>query len=151
MKSERLVLATAIIVIIATTIWFVPRGLRLYAGFQIEKAKHEGIFPTAEAGMLSLIARTYSNIEGVEIDQVGTNSFDGSDSHIWFVEARVYAPRRADGKSTGEKGYDNPGSFFIHIDDGWVHVPEGAFPELVGWAMARFELYGCAKEKGNCR
>lgn len=151
MKSERLVWATAIIVLVATAIWFVPRGLRLYAGFQIEKAKQEGIFPTAEAGMRSLIAGTYDAIERVEIDQAGTNSFDGSDAHIWFVQARVYTPRRADGRSTGDRGYDNPGSFFIHISDGWVHVPEGAFPELVGWVTARFEMYGCDKGEGNCR
>jgi len=34
------------------------------------------------------------------------------------------------------------GSFFIQLQDGWVFMPEQAFPELVGHAMSFYHLEG---------
>jgi hypothetical protein len=47
-------------------------------------------------------------------------------------------------------GYDHadffPGSFFIRVEEGWVHMPEGAFPKLIGWAMELYGLEGVGQE-----
>jgi hypothetical protein len=38
--------------------------------------------------------RILIGIQRIEIDHAGPNAFDGSNPHIWFVTARVYAERR---------------------------------------------------------
>jgi hypothetical protein len=131
-------------------VWLATDGWRDYAIRQIESAMRAGIYASPEEGMRELIADSYTGIERIEIDYAGTNSFDGRSPQIWFVTARVYAAARGDGKAIREGEFDLPGSYFLHVNDGWVLMPEGAFPELVGRAMERFELYGCDKEKHNC-
>lgn len=140
-----------VVVLIAVAVGLWPSALRWYAITQIEQAKREGIYGSPEEGMRDLIARHYRDIERVVIDHAGTNRFDGRMPHIWFVTARVYAAARGDGKVISPGQFDYPGSYFLRIDDGWVHVPEGAFPELVGRAMERFELYGCDNKENNCK
>ena len=127
-----------------------PSVLRAYAIGRIESAKQEGIYADPADGMRDLIRQSYRDTERIEIVSAGTNSFDGRQPHVWFVTARVYGGVRGDGKAIPAGEYDFPGSFFLHIDDGWVHLPEGAFPRLVGRAMERFELYGCDAATGNC-
>lgn len=142
---------TALVALFITVAaWLAPTVWRVYAVGQIELAKRDGIYATPEEGMRDLIEKSYQGIERIEIDWVGTNSFDGRMPHVWFVTARVYAAARGDGKTIGEGEFDLPGSYFLRVNDGWVHVPEGAFPEIVGQAMARFELYGCDQGKHNC-
>jgi len=36
--------------------------------------------------------------------------------------------------------YDFPGSFYIKVREGWVHVPEGAFPVFIGRMMEVFGM-----------
>ena len=76
-------------------------------------------------------------VERVEITSAGVNNHDGSLPHVWYVTAWVFADQRPDGKSTPH-GYGG-GSYFLRVEDGWVHMSEGAIPEFIGWAM---ELYG---------
>lgn len=76
-------------------------------------------------------------VERVEIMSAGVNQHDGSQPHVWFVTARVFADQRPDGKPTPH-GYGG-GSYFLRVEEGWVHMSEGAFPDFVGWVM---ELYG---------
>jgi hypothetical protein len=114
----------------------------IYTSGTLQAARQQGIFLTAEEGMLSLIARGYPEPWDAEIILAGPNSFDGSSPHVWYVIACVWADRRVDGSLVGHgRGYDQPGSFFLHTKEGWVHVSEGAFPELLG-ALMRF--YGLA-------
>ena len=54
----------------------------------------------------------------VKILYAGTNSFDGSDPHIWYVIAEVRASARSDGSELGHNGCDAPGSFFLQLKDG---------------------------------
>lgn len=84
------------------------------------------------------VTESWVDIEKVEIVYAGTNSFDGSSPHVWYVIADVRAASRGDGKPVHPRGYDSAGSFFLRVQDGWVHVPEGRFPELVGLGMQLF-------------
>jgi hypothetical protein len=34
-----------------------------------------------------------------------------------------------------DRDYYDTGSFYLRVRDGWVHVPEGAFPEFIGFVM----------------
>jgi hypothetical protein len=94
--------------------------------------------------MLALVARNYIEPRKVEIIYAGTNSFDGSSPHVWYVIACVWGGKRADGSPVGSKrhDYDQPGHFFLHTKDGWVFVPEGAFPEFMGFWMKVYGLAG---------
>ena len=115
----------------------------VYTSGTLRAARQQGIFPTAEEGMLSLIARGYLEPQDVEIIRAGPNSFDGTSPHVWYVIACVWAERRVDGSLVGHgRGYDQPGSFFLHTKEGWVHVSEGAFPELLGALMKVYGLAG---------
>ena len=111
-----------------------------YTTARLEIARWEGVYPTAEAAMLAHVGKSWRGIERVEIEYAGPNSHDGSNPHVWFVMAKVWAARRADWQPVGGRGYDSAGSFFLHVKEGWVHVGEGSFPEYVGWAMKLFDI-----------
>jgi len=110
----------------------------LYMASTLALARREGVYATPEDGMLARIERGWLDVERVEIERAGPNARDGSQPHVWFVVARVWAARRGDRTPVGGPGYDLPGSFFVHTRDGWVHVSEGRLPVLVGWLMDRY-------------
>jgi hypothetical protein len=114
-----------------------------YAAITLQVARADGVYASPEAGMLGLIAKTYIEPERTQILYEGTNSFDGSDPHVRYVIACVWGGRRSDGTPVGseKKAFDQPGMFFLNVRDGWVFVPEGAFPELLGKVM---KVYGMA-------
>ena len=120
----------------------------LYTVWQVESAKSRGIYSTPEDGMRASMSG-YSGVERVEIEYAGTNSFDGSNPHVWFVVARTYGHDRSDGEVFGEDESIGGGSFFLRVENGWVHVPEGTFPEFVGFGMHLYGVYGCVEE-GSC-
>jgi hypothetical protein len=115
----------------------------IYTTSQLRAARAAGVFASAEDGMRALVARGYVQPEDIQIVYAGTNSFDGSSPHVWYVIACVWGGERADGSAVGTQAhdYDQPGSFFLSTKEGWVHVPEGAFPELLGFWM---KVYGFA-------
>ena len=78
-----------------------------YTTVRLELAKREGIYPTAEDAMRAHIARHWRGIEQVEIEYAGPNEKDGSDPHVWFVMAKVWAARRGDLTLVGGRGYDS--------------------------------------------
>jgi hypothetical protein len=117
--------------ILLATLW-------LYTTLSLEIAKREGVYETPEDGMRVRVTESWVDVEKVEITYAGPNSFDGSNPDVWFVIARVWAARRANGKPVHERGYDSAGSFFLHMQEGWIHVPEGRFPELIGFGMRLF-------------
>lgn len=127
-----LLVAQFVLVLLVTT-W-------LHTTISLEIAKREGVYATPEDGMRVLVTESWVDVERVEIEYAGTNSFDGSNPHVWFVVAKVWAARRADGKAVGWRGYDSAGSFFLRVGDGWVHVPEGKFPEFIGFGMRLFGI-----------
>lgn len=119
------------VLILVVTFW-------IYTAVQLKIARIEGVYPTPEDGMHMRVTESWVDIEKVEIVYAGTNSFDGSSPHVWYVIADVRAASRGDGKPVHPRGYDSAGSFFLRVQDGWVHVPEGRFPELVGLGMQLF-------------
>jgi hypothetical protein len=125
--------------IIAVTIF----GL-VYTTITLNHARAQGVYPSAEDGMLALIDRGYNNPDQVEIIYAGTNSFDGSHPNVWYVLACIWGGTRSDGKPVGSERhvYDQPGSFFLATRDGWVHVSEGVFPEMLGFWMRVLRLAG---------
>ncbi len=112
---------------------------------QLTLAKADGIYATPEEAMTATIL---NNSGGYEIERIDIlfarpNYRDGTLPHVWFVGANVYGDYRPDGKSTAPKGYWGAGSFHIKVADGWVHVPEGAFPGLMGRVMDWYGLEDC--------
>lgn len=105
-------------------------------------AKRQGVYPTAADGMRARVAESWLDVENVEIVRAGPASFSGSDPHVWFVVAKVWAAKRGGGKPIGQRGFDLGGSYFLHVQDGWVHVAEGSFPPLVGLCMRLFNYWG---------
>ncbi len=106
-------------------------------------ARSEGTYASAEDAMNALLARSYIHPRDTQIIYAGTNSFDGSQPQVWYVIACVWGGTRADGSPVGSwrHTYDQPGTFFVDTRDGWVHVGEGYFPEMLGFWM---EFYGLA-------
>ncbi len=113
-----------------------------YTLYQLGLGRQEGVYPSPEEGMRLRLEDSYIGIQRIEIDHAGPNAFDGSNPHIWFVTARVWADQRADGHALHPNGYDYPGSFFLKVHDGWIHRPEGSFPGLIGYFMKVFHLEG---------
>jgi hypothetical protein len=117
----------------------------VYATAVLRSAEKEGIYDSAEDGMRARIARGYVNPDDSQIIYAGTNSFDGSNPHIWYVIACVWGGHRLDGSVPGTGGrhvYDQPGNFFLETKKGWVFISEGTFPEYLGFWMKVFDLAG---------
>jgi len=110
-------------------------GSWVYVTGQLTLAKAIGIYATPEEGMTQTVIKGAGEypVERVEIITARVSS----QPRVWYVRAWVFADQRADGKPT-PRGY-GAWSHFLRVEEGWVHVPEGAFPGFVGWVM---ELYG---------
>ena len=125
-------------------------GMLLYTSWvyttgTLRAVRADGVYPSAEAAMNGLIARGYRNPTDTQIIYAGTNSFDGSNPNVWYVIACVWGGTRVDGTPVGSPrhpAYDQPGTFFLATKDGWVFVPEGAFPEMLGFWMRFYGLAG---------
>ena len=113
-----------------------------YTSAQLSIAHAKGVYSSAEQGMLAHAEKYYTADRQVKILYAGTNSFDGSRPHIWYVIAEIHASARADGSELGHNGCDAPGSFFVQTREGWVFIPEGTFPELIGFWMKVFGWAG---------
>lgn len=116
----------------------------VYAAGVSALLRSQGVYASAEDGMRALIARSYLHPTDTQIIYAGTNSWDGSQPHVWYVIACVWGGRRADGSPVGtpKHVYDQPGTFFIDTRDGWVFAPEGVFPEWLGFWMQFYGLAG---------
>lgn len=136
MRTMRMTLITlGIILACVVSSW-------VYTFTQLNIARSKGVYESAEQGMRALMDIGYSADRQVKILYAGTNSFNGRRPHIWYVIAEVHASARADGSSLSDEGCDAPGSFFLQTKDGWVHVPEGAFPGFMGFWMDVFDMAG---------
>jgi len=124
--------ATVIVVIVS---W-------LYTTAQLASARSKGVYASPEDGMLALADKYYAPDKKVTILYAGPNSSNGRQPYIWYVIAEVRASARADGSEMGNNGCDAPGSYFLQTKQGWVHVPEGAFPEIIGFWMKVFGMAG---------
>ena len=109
-----------------------------FATAQIELAKSEGIYASPEEAIITRHSEGWGGARVVSIENVRArpNRRDGMD-HVWFGGARVTYDRVPAG---GRHDSYEMGSFYIRVRDGWVHVPEGALPELVGRLMLIYNI-----------
>lgn len=114
----------------------------LYTIIMVTVASRDGVYPTAEQGMIALNEKYYTPDLKVKILYAGTHSFDGSGPHIWFVIAEFRASAHADGSQLRKNGCDSGSSFFLQTRKGWVFMSEAAFPEYVGKWMKILGLAG---------
>jgi hypothetical protein len=115
----------------------------IYTAVQLNIARARGVYSSPEQGMIAHAEQYYTADRRVKILHAGTNSFDGTKPHVWYVIAEIRASARADGSALGHNGCDAPGSFFLQTKEGWVYIPEGAFPGFIGFWM---DVFGWAGE-----
>jgi hypothetical protein len=120
----------------------------LYTVAALSLARSRGVFETPQQGVMFNASRTYCGLEKVEIEQAATNSFDGSDPHVWYVMYTVYASSHApcnperSGPGLYHQSYERGGTFYLNVKDGWVMIPEGMFPQFIGYWMKKLSLAG---------
>jgi hypothetical protein len=130
-KKIFLIIFAAIILIVAA--FFIATWV--YSTKQLQALRGQEVYVTPEKGAQYLIVRYYSGVKKVEIVHAGREIF----KDLWFVEVRVWAAKRSDGKGFSDRDYDNPGWFFLHVQNGWVFIPESKFPEIIAFGKW---LYG---------
>lgn len=113
----------------------------IYAASQLALAKNEGVYPTVEEAVIGDNSLGWGGARVIAIEDVhaGPNRHDGVQPHVWFGGAKVYLDRVPEG---GKRDWYLAGSYYIHVRDGWVLVPEGAFPEFIGWVMELYHMEG---------
>ncbi len=121
---------------------YVVASAWVYTVGTLAAAEREGVYATPAEAMQARVRKSWIGVERVEIVRAGPNAFDGSNPHVWFVTAKVWAAKRGDGKPIGQRGYDLAGSFYVQVKDGWVHISEGNLPELLGVFMQFFDYWG---------
>jgi hypothetical protein len=112
-----------------------------YAASRLALAKNEGVYPSVEEAVIARNSQGFGGAEVVRIEAVraSVNQHDGSQPHVWFGGATVYMDRVPDGYTWDHYA---AGSFYIRVKEGWVHVPEGAFPSFIGWVMELYNMEG---------
>jgi hypothetical protein len=111
-----------------------------YAASQLTLAKSKGIYPTIEEAVITKNSQFWGGAKVVRIENVWAEPNNkNAQSHVWFGGADVYLDRVPQG---GRWDHYSSGSYFIHVREGWVYVPEGAFPEFIGWVMELYNMEG---------
>ena len=112
----------------------------VYAASQLALAKSEGIYSTPEEAVIGNNSQGWGGAKVIRIQDVWAEpNSRNAQPHVWFGGATVYLDRVPQG---GNTDYYFAGSFYIHVREGWVHVPEGAFPEFIGWVMQLYNMEG---------
>jgi hypothetical protein len=110
----------------------------IYAVSQLALAKNNGVYPTVEQAIVGNNSQGWGGAKVEKITNVhaGPNRWDGSQPYLWFGGATVYLDRVPQG---GNRTQYLSGSYYMHVKEGWILLPEGSFPEFIAWVM---ELYG---------
>jgi hypothetical protein len=120
----------------------------VYAASQLVLAKNEGIYASPEEAIIARNSQGWGGASVVKLEDIwaNPNNHDGALPHVWFGGATVYLDRIPEG---GNLSQYNSGSFYLHVRNGWVHLPEGAFPEFVGWVMELYDMEGVSEWIGG--
>jgi hypothetical protein len=111
-----------------------------YAASQLVLAKNEGVYATPEEAVIKRNSQGWGGARVVRIENVWAEpNSRNAQPHVWFGGANVYLDRIPQG---GNRDHYSSGSFYLRVREGWVHVPEGAFPEFVGWVMSLYNMEG---------
>ena len=132
-QQKRLLLSVALSALLTG---IVLTAIYTYSATQVRALSSQTAYANPEDGMRALIADSYTGVSKVEILHADKEIFED----LWFVEARVRAASRVDGKAFSGQDSDNPGSFFLRVHNGWVFVPEGKCPELIALGVWLFGL-----------
>ena len=138
---ELLALALAVTLVCAVV-------LSVYTISVLNWARSRGVYATPQQGVIARAYQYYCGVEKVEIEQAATNSFDGSKPHVWYVIYRVYAKNHTPcdtenpGRALYHATYENGGGFWLNVKQGWVFMPEGLFPGVIGSWMKVLNLAG---------
>jgi hypothetical protein len=112
----------------------------VYAASQLALAKNEGVYPTVEQAVIANNSRGFGGAEVVRIENVhAAPNSRTAQPHVWFGGATVYLDRVPAGRTWD---HYSAGSFYIHVRQGWVPMPEGAFPGFIGWVMELYNMEG---------
>jgi hypothetical protein len=127
--------------------FFIPASLAVffvlatwgYAKGQLAVAKAQGVYSTPEQAILDRFSEGWGGANVLRIENVhaGPNNPNGSQPHVWFGGADLYLDRVPE---SGRRTHYVTGSFYVRVKDGWVYMPEGAFPTYVGWVMSLYRL-----------
>jgi hypothetical protein len=111
----------------------------VYAASQLALAKNKGVYSTVEEAVIAK-SQGFGGAEVVRIENVWAEpNSRTSQPHVWFGGATVYLDRVPEGHN---RDHYSTGSLYIHVREGWVHVPEGAFPGFIGWVMELYNMEG---------
>lgn len=122
--------------------------MALYPIGALNIARRNGVYPTPQDHVYALASRYYCGVEKVVIERAGPNAFDNSNPHIWYVIYKIYAKHHAPcdpdhpGSPLYHQTYDSGGHYYLNTLDGWVMMPEGAFPDYIGAWMKVFHQAG---------
>ena len=109
-----------------------------HATSQIELAKSRGIYATVVEEVIERNSQGWGGAQVVKIEDVHSGpNWDGVQPHVWFGSCTIYLDRVPKGRNRTQY---SDGNFYIHVREGWVFVPEGAFPEFIGWVMELYDL-----------
>lgn len=84
----------------------------------------------------------YSTDHDVKILYAGPNWGNGYQSYSWYVIAEIRASSHVNGSEMRHNGCDAPGLAYLQTRDGWVYIPDGAFPGFIGFWMGLFNMAG---------
>ena len=134
-RTRVLLLSIAIVALVVgialTTAW-------AYSVRQLQDLQDQTVYASPEAGTSELVVSHYSGVDKVDIVHADKEIFDD----LWFVEAYVWAASRSDGKGFVDRDYDNPGWYFLRVQDGWLFVPEAKHPLIIAFGKQLFGLSG---------
>jgi hypothetical protein len=116
-------------------------GPLVYAKSQLALAKRGGIYATPEEAVIAHISEDWGGARVVKIEGLyaSPNRGDGRLPHVWFGGATVWLDRVPAGY---HRDNYSAGSYYIRVEEGWIHVPEGAFPGFIGRMMELYHLEG---------
>jgi hypothetical protein len=134
MSKRKIILIIFAAIILIVGAFFIATWV--YSTKQLQALRGQEIYATPEKGAQDLIAQYYSSVNKVEIVHAGREIFE----ELWIVEVHVWASKRYDGKGFSDGDFDNPGWFFLHVQNGWVFVPESKFPELIAFGKWLYSL-----------
>lgn len=132
-QQKRLVLSAALSALLTGIIL---TALYTYSATQMRALNSQTAYANPEDGMRAMIADSYSGVTRVEILHADKEIFED----LWFVEARVWAASRVDGRVFSDRDSDNPGYFFLRVHKGWAFVSEGKCPEIIALGAWLFGL-----------
>jgi hypothetical protein len=143
-RSCLAVSAAALLLIILCGLTAYFYGAPAYAASQIAQAKSRGVYPSPEeafAASMPAPGWTYQGARMVNLTNVQCQVNDrlGRLPFVWFCMGVMHYDRIPSGHTSMES---SPGGYVLNVSGGWVWMPEGAFPELVGRIMEKYHMEG---------